>query len=203
MVRNVTPSEKLCVVDVDDIDKKEDIEFVIGVGVASEKASQIGYHGISLLDLFKDFLADGRKYDADSILKKTIPDIGKSATYIPVFRYLQEAQITTQEALKQSGLNISKHVPTKGVEHYRSRPYAKPFLRTEKEKTAAEIIATNSPEKAAMFLPYLPKDRFDVSIIRNFLIENLDLFEGSFAYSTYFRKLACLCDYYQFGWGKN
>ncbi|WP_137919096.1 SIR2 family protein [Hydrogenophaga sp. 2FB] len=200
MVRNTEPSEKLCVVDVDDIDKKEDIEFVVGVGVASEKAGQIGYHGISVLDLFKDFLADKSKFDAKAILNKTVPDLGRGATYIPVFRYLKEAGINTQEAYKKSGLFLAKHLPLKGAEHYRSRPYAKPFVKTEKDKTADQIIATNSPEKAAMFLPYLSKDRFDVAAVRAFLLKNVDRFESSFPYSTYFRKLACLCDYYQFGW---
>ncbi|MDF3860457.1 SIR2 family protein [Achromobacter denitrificans] len=200
MVRSTEPSEKMCVVDVDDIDKKEDIEFVIGVGVASEKAGQIGYHGISILDLFKDFLSDTLQYDAEAILRKTIPDIGKSATYIPVFRYLREMGITSQETYKKSGLDLSKHLPSRGVEHYRSRPYAKPFLRTEKDKSTAQIIESNPPEKAAMFLPYIPKERFDVAAIRLFLQDNIDRFDSGFPYATYFRKLACLCDYYQFGW---
>ncbi|MBN9628804.1 MAG: hypothetical protein ABS39_18590 [Acidovorax sp. SCN 65-28] len=200
MVRDIKPSEKLCVVDIDDIDKKGDIEFVIGVGVATEKAGQIGYHGISLLDLFKDFLAEEIKFDASAILGKTIPDIGKSATYVPIFRYLQEAKITTQDIYEQSGLNLSKHFPQAGLEHYRSSMYAKPFLRTEKDKTTQQIIQTNPPEKAAMFLPFVPKDRFDTAAVRDFLLENIDRFESGFAYSTYFRKLACLYDYYQFGW---
>lgn len=200
MVRDIKPSEKLCIVDIDDIDKKGDIEFVIGVGVASEKAGQIGYHGISLLDLFKDFLSDTSKFDADAILRKTVPDIGRSATYIPVFKYLKEAGIATRDIYENSGIDLSKHLPSKGLEHYRSSSYAKPFLRTEKDKTASQIIDTNSPEKAAMFLPYLPKDRFDVPTIKNFLLKNIDRFESSFPYSTYFRKLACLCDHYQYGW---
>ena len=200
MVRNVEPTKKLCVVDVDDIDKKDDIEFVIGVGVAGEKAGQIGYHGISTMDLFKDFLAEESRFDANAILTKTIPDLGRGATYIPIFRYLKEAGINTQEAYKKSNLNLLKHLPTKGVEHYRSRPYARPFVKSEKDKTANEIIGTNPPEKAAMFLPYIPKERFDIVVIREFLLKNIDRFESSFAYSTYFRKLACLCDYYQFGW---
>lgn len=200
MVRSNVPSDKLCVVDVDEIDKKDDIEFVIGVGVASEKAGQIGYHGISVLDLFKDFLADKSKFDAKAILNKTIPDLGRGAKYIPVFRYLKEAGINNQEAYKKSGLDLSKHLPSKGAEHYRTRAYAKPFVKTEKDKSAAEVIATNSPEKAAMFLPFLPRDRFDVGTVREFLLKNSDRFDSSFPYSTYFRKLACLCDYYQFGW---
>lgn len=200
MVRNVEPTKKLCVVDVDEIDKKDDIEFVIGVGVASEKASQIGYHGISALDLFKDFLADNSNFDAQAILTKTIPDLGRGATFIPVFKYLRAAGFSTQDDYKKSDLNLSKHIPAKGAEHYRSRPYAKPFVKSEKDKTASQIIESNSPEKASMYLPYLPKERFDIVVIREFLLKNIDRFDSSFSYSTYFRKLACLCDYYEFGW---
>ncbi|TWG35793.1 SIR2-like protein [Acidovorax delafieldii] len=200
MVRSTATSEKLCVVDVDDIDKKDDIEFVIGVGVASERASQVGYHGISILDLFRDFLSDKSIYDANAILQKTIPDIGKGATYIPVYRYLREININSKDAYKASGIDIKKHLASNGVEHYRSRAYAKPFLKTEKDKNANDVIKTNSPEKAAMFLPYVSKERFDVAIVREFLLQNIHRFDSSFAYSTFFRKLACLCDYYQFGW---
>ena len=200
MVRDTAASEKLCVVDVDDIEKKADIEFVVGVGVASERASQIGYNGLSVLDLFKDFLEDVSSYDPTAILGKTVPALGKSAKYIPIFRYLQSLGISSYQEYNKSGFSLDKHLPVDGVDHYRSRAYAKSFVKTEKDKTAREIIETNLPEKAAMFLPFLPKERFDVGTVRDFLIKNIDRFDSYSNYATFFRKLACLCDFYQFGW---
>lgn len=199
LVKNTTPSDKFHVVDVDEIEKRDDIEFVIGVGVATERASEIGYQAINATDLFLDLVAPKSKYDARAILGKTLPALGKFSKYIPVFRYLKSEGINSLSDFQSSGLPLSKHIPVASGESYRSAGYLKTFLRTERDKTAREIIDTNAPEKAAMFLPFLPREKFDGEAVRDFLAQHSDRFGGP--YSTFFRKLACQYDYYFYGWG--
>jgi hypothetical protein len=198
LVKSCTPEAKLCVLDIDDIDKKEDIEFVVGVGVAHGQASQLGYQGISLLDLFADGI-ENKKFDPQKLLETSIPVIGRNATYVPVFKYLKACGIDSSEKYKSSGFKVDRHIlPSPGS--YITKTHAKAFVRTEKNKSAEEIIATNPPEKAAIFLAFLPKEKFDFNLIHRFLLVNHRSFDSASNYSTYFRKLACLYDRLYYGW---
>lgn len=203
LVRSHTPEKKLRVVDVDKIDKKDDLQFVVGVGVGelAENASTVGYQGIALVDLFRDVLKPDIRFAPEKILESTVPALGKSATYIPVFKYLQGCGIDSQAKYVEAGLNLSKHVGTSPAWYTSSdATYAKAFLRSEKNKTVEEIIATNTPEKAALFLAYVPREKFNLDLVQQFLMQHQDKFGTTSSYATYFRKLACLYDRYRHGW---
>ena len=199
LVKSATPEAKLCVVDIDKIEKKEDVQFIVGVGVASDHANNLGYQAISAVDLFKDILQEKNTYDAEKLLKGTIPSIGKSATYVPVYKYLRACGIDSAEAYKNGGFSVDKHMLASPA-LYASASYAKTYLRSEKNKDAQQIISSNPPEKAALFLAFLPKEKFDAGLIAIFLQNNVDRFGSASNYSTFFRKLACLYDRYVFGW---
>lgn len=201
MARNTTLSDKFCVVDIDDIEKKDDIEFVIGVGVANnERAAQIGYQGINALSLFSDLALNKNLYDSGQLLEKSIPDLARGATYLPIFKHLSAIGIRSYPDYLKSGLSFDKQLPLGGVDHYRSKIYSRAFVKLAKNKSAQEIIEGNTPEKAAIFLPFLPKERFELEAVRKFLEAHLDRFDSSSSYSTYFRKAACLYDFYRYGW---
>ncbi|BCT67098.1 SIR2 family protein [Nitrosospira sp. NRS527] len=199
LVKSSTPEAKLFVADIDDLDNKKDIEFVVGVGVASVLASQLGYQGISLLDLFEDGLIEDQKFDARKLLETSIPSIGRGATYVPIFKYLKACGIDSAEKYKASKFQVDRHV-LPDLTSYITKQYAKAFVRTEKNKNAEEIIETNPPEKAAIFLAFLPKDKFNFPLVNRFLLDNLRNFDSTSSYSTYFRKLACLFDRLYYGW---
>lgn len=200
LVKSENPESKLCVVDIDDIEKAGDIEFVVGVGVASERASQIGYQGISLLDLFSDLISNDTKYSPQMIMERTIPTVGKSPKYVPIFKYLYSTGIRNKAEYEQANLNLDRHIFS-DASFYRSKTYARAYVRSEKNKTAIEIIESNTPEKAAAFLAFLPKDKFDLEVVRDFLSLNIERFDSKKSnYSTYFRKLACLYDWRSYGW---
>src|SRR5690606_21092984 len=52
------PSSRLCLVDIDEIKTKDDIEFVVGIGVARNHLADRGYSGVSVRDLFSYILTD-------------------------------------------------------------------------------------------------------------------------------------------------
>lgn len=200
LVKSATPEAKLCVVDLDKIEKKEDVQFIVGVGLASDQANAIGYQAISMIDLFNDALSADGKYDAVKVLENTIPSLGRGATYVPVFRYLRGTGIDSEKKYIESKFNVDKHILSSTAK-YASAAYAKAYLGSEKNKDAAQIISTNPPEKAAIFLAFLSREKFDVELIRQFLIDNFACFDSAHSsYSTFFRKLACLLDRYTFGW---
>lgn len=199
LVKSNDPEAKLCVVDIDDIENKGDIEFVVGVGVAAERASLIGYQPITLLDLFKDSLQENSEYDPNMIINHTLPLLAKSATYIPIYKYIKLAGLSYKDARFKISPDLSRQL-FEDTSPYKSKTYTKPFLKNGKEKSAIDIIQSNTPEKAAAYLAFLPKELFNTSAIKDFLNMHIDKLDAnsSSSYSTYFRKLACLLDWYMY-----
>lgn len=201
LVRSINPENKLSVVDIDNIERSGDVEFVVGVGVAAENTSHYGYQGLTAIDLFKDLILDeDRRLDAQKVIGATIPQLSKNCKYLPVYKYLRELGISSADQYKTSSYSIDRYIQQTPMQ-FNSTIYAKQYLSTEKDKSTEDIINTNPPEKSAIFLSFLPKDKFDKNIVREFLAEHIDKLDSTNSnYATYFRKTACLYDYYSFGW---
>lgn len=200
LVRHTEPSKKMFVVDANSIAGKSDIEFVIGVGVAAERAGKLGYKGISAVNLFEDLLVGGHQFDAKFILNDSIPIIGRSTRYLPIFKYLNDFGISSQKELKGSTLNLEKYIPI-GPAHYQNPAYSKSFDRTAKGMNTKDIISKFDCKTAAAYLTYIPKNEFDTEAIKEFLISNIKNFESSKSgLSTFLRKLACAYDRHVYGW---
>jgi hypothetical protein len=201
LVQSTSPESKLSVIDIDNIENSKDVEFVVGVGVAAESTSEFGYQGLTAIDLFKDLiLEEERKLDAAKIIESTVPNLSRSCKFLPVYIYLRELGVQSIEECKARGYAIDRHIDQTPA-GFKSTIYAKQFIQTEREKTTEEIIASNPPEKAAIFLSFVQRDKFDQDAVRTFLAEHIDKLETANSnYATYFRKAACLYDYYVFGW---
>lgn len=200
LVRSEHPEQKLSVVDIDNIERADEVEFVVGVGVAND-TSEFGYQGLTAFDLFKDLILDeDKRLDAAKVIESTIPQLSKNCKFLPVYKYLRECGIDSTDAYKKSGYSINRHTDQTPA-HFNSTIYARQFIQTEKDKNVEAIINTNPPEKAAIFLSYVSKENFDSDKVREFLIEHMDKLDNANSnYATYFRKIACLYDYFVFGW---
>jgi hypothetical protein len=90
------PEKKLCVLDIDEIDKKEDVEFLVGVGVASREQNHIGEVGYGVIDchdLIHDLLYEDHNYDPQQIVDNVLKRAGRNTQNIPVFKYVAEIRI--------------------------------------------------------------------------------------------------------------
>jgi len=201
LVQSAVPEKKMRVIDIDNIENSKDVEFVVGVGVAGGNTSEIGYQGLSAIDLFRDLIIEeDRKLDGSKILESTIPTLSKNCKYLPIYKYLRDVGINSLEECENRQLDITRHIEKTPAE-FTSTIYARQFVKTERQKTAQEIIETNPAEKAAIFLSFVSKEKFDAKTVREFLVDNIDKLETSNSnYATYFRKVACLYDYYVYGW---
>jgi hypothetical protein len=54
LVKSFNPEKKMSVVSMDEISTKDDIEFVVGVGVAEEqrRIAKVGYQAVEVKDFF-------------------------------------------------------------------------------------------------------------------------------------------------------
>lgn len=203
LVKSAEPEKKICVVDIDEIDSKEDVEFLVGVGVASQEVvgpSPVGYASLSVEDLIEDLLLEDKGYDSDQVLEHVVPRLSRSTPYVPAFRYLRLAGIDTEEKYLKSGINLNK-VIKKDLKSFRLNMYANPYYRNYRHMSIDQIITTCTPENASAYIPFLAKDKIDVEVLRDFLIKNIDKIDyKKSSYASSFRKLASIYDRLKWGW---
>ncbi|MBE0697586.1 MAG: SIR2 family protein, partial [Anaerolineaceae bacterium] len=203
LVKSSEPEKKICVVDIDEIDKKEDVEFLVGVGMASgmrEHVAEVGYATIESHDLLADLLHEDRNYDAQQIVENVVRSAGRNTKNIPVFKYLHAIGIDSEEKYQASGYQLDKWVK-RDLKDFRVKTYAGPFFRNYRRQTMKDIIDGCTPENAAAYIPYLAKEKIDVVLLRDFLIENQNKMNYAVSgYASSYRKLAVLYDKIKWGW---
>ncbi|MEV4606758.1 SIR2 family protein [Neorhizobium sp. LMR1-1-1.1] len=214
LVKSTNPEVKLAVRDLDEIGETDDIEFVVGVGVArefTEREEKVverrkevltarGYTGISVDDVFSDILLEKSSYDAENILNSTYPLFKKLPNaYIPSFRYLREVGVVDKQSFAECSYDDAKRVAARTVERgFITHSYRSQFDRDFRGLGTQEIIDRTTPEKASVILPFQSRAETDLVVLGQFLRDNVEkLKEGS--YRSYFRKLACMYDYLQYG----
>ncbi len=202
LVRDTEPHGKLAVVDIDQIENKDDIEFVVGVGVAGlqEKITKKGYQGISLDEVFDDILAINSKFNSDDLLSGVYPSLLKRPNkYIPVYRYLRHSGINSVAELRASKHSSIENLIRRS-QSGRLAGYQGQYDRICVGKSTREILDLVTPHKASILLQFQDDAEVDVDALHEFLIANRESFSSEkSSYSSYFRKLACLFDRIRFG----
>ncbi|CAH9052529.1 hypothetical protein PSECIP111951_00639 [Pseudoalteromonas holothuriae] len=203
LVQSSEPEKKICVVDIDEIESKDDVEFLVGVGVAQQASvgpSPIGYESLDTNDLFEDLLHENKEYDGEQILRHVAPRSCKSTPNVPVFMYLHKIGITDELAYKSSEFTLDK-VVFRDPKKLRMNSYSKPYFRNYRHMNMEQILEACTPENAAAYIPFLSLDKIDVDSLHQFLIENEDKFDyANSSYASSFRKLAALYDRLKWGW---
>ena len=191
LVRETTPSSRLSVIDFDQLDDSSLVDYVIGVGI-QDRISPKGYQSISLIDIFKDVLRDKTEFEAESMLRSTIPALQHMSKFIPVYTYLKSLKINNIDEAAKYKLRSVEEFKKKD---YRSRQYANFFRRECKGMTEQQLIEKYESTKAAILIPFIPWQNINCVILKEFLKKNIDQIDGRHSsYSTYFRKLICVYD---------
>ncbi|UYB51919.1 SIR2 family protein [Xanthomonas sp. AM6] len=204
LVQSAEPEKKLCVVGIDEIDNKDDVEFLVGVGVVgaghAPALAGIGYAAIENQDLIHDLLHEDRAYDARQIVDFAIRSAGRNTKNVPVMKYLRAIGINSRDEYIASGLALDKWVD-RDVKDFRTKQYAAPFRRRWRNSNAEEVIAGCTPENAAAYIPFLHPGKIDLEALRCFLIGNEEKMDYERSnYASSYRKLACFYDRLKWGW---
>lgn len=203
LVQSAEPEKKICVVDIDAIENKEDIEFLVGVGVISAPdsnfISDVGYAGIETIHLISDLLHDKGCYSAQLVVDQALTRVGRHTKNIPVFKYLREIGITNQTQYEASGLKLDKWVK-RDLKDFRLRQYTAAFSKY-RHRSMQNVIDECTPENASAYIPFFSKDKIDLNLLLDFLIKNEEKmnYENS-NYASNFRKLAAIYDKLKYGW---
>ncbi len=202
---------KLAVVDYDRLSDMDDIEFVVGVGVATRQGerdliadslAERGYAGVTVDDIFKDAVQIESAFDAVGLLKGAYPALSRAnRTFLPVFKYLSAAGVHDAQSLAASSFVGAKKVVSKmsGKGYYLSNNYKRRFQTNFAHLDTAGIIANASTIKEALLmLPFQDSATVNVDDLREFLFINAGEFVDS-PYITAYRKLICRYDKLKYG----
>jgi hypothetical protein len=203
LVQSVDPEEKICVVDIDEIENKDDIEFLVGVGVISEHnelVSEIGYSSIQAQDLITDLLYENKGYDANQIIQSVLPNLIKHTPNIPVYIYLNKIGVNCEKLYLEGNFKFDKTIG-RDLKSFHVNQYSKPFFRNYRHKTMLEILDGCTPENAAAYIPFIQREKINLDLLKDFLIANESKMDYKISsYASSFRKLAALYDKLKWGW---
>ncbi|TNJ43380.1 SIR2 family protein [Phaeobacter sp. B1627] len=214
LVKSESPEKKISVIDIDELDNSDEVEFVVGVGVAqaqSEKQEKLvgqreralaesGYQGINLSDIYTDFTKDKSIFDPKKLLKLAFPIFRRSSTtFIPVFRYLRDVGIKNAEELNASPYTSARAVCERiAKKSYALSSYKSQYDKHWASKTTSEIIAETAPEKVAIFVPHQDPKEVDLEALNKFISDHnpSDFIDP---YSSFYRKLCSFYDKMAYG----
>lgn len=203
LVQSAEPEKKLCVVDIDAIDREEEIEFLVGVGVASQQEcaiADLGYATLETIDMITDILHTNAGFDAQQIVDNVIKRAGRYTKNVPVFKYLRELGIDSSDAYENSGLQLDKWV-RRDLKDFRVKTYSGAFFRKYRHKTMREVIDECTPENSAAYIPFFSRDKIELGLLLEFLLANEEKLDSEKSiYASNFRKLATLYDKLKWGW---
>lgn len=214
LIHSSSPEAKLAVVDLDEIDKSDEVEFVVGVGVAEKYKSDEkldadegsaaladrGYSGVTISDVFSDVIADTSCFSAADLLRSAYPTFKRfNNRYIPGFRYLKVAGISSKLELDSSEFAAARDILRKAQRKgFSTSNYRGQYENHYKSLSTQEIIDTLTPEKAALIIPFQPISEVQTEALKTFLQTHFESKMQS-PYVSFFRKLACFYDRAAFG----
>lgn len=182
------------------IDENTEIQVVYGFGAVKKFRDAVGYIGIKAIDLHRDCINNDGAFDAFKILQKTIPQLRKSSSVnIPIYKYLKEVGITSDEEYKNNSLGLNFELPNRTS--FASYQSFKPIEKRMTLKDAINHYAGDDSWKAIALIPYLDISLNELDSLRQFISEHFTEFLiHPNNYSTFMRKLICFYDCIKYGW---
>ncbi|MVM36856.1 hypothetical protein GO730_02845 [Spirosoma sp. HMF3257] len=194
LVINNDPTEKIAVVDFNSTTDLEQVEVVLGVGVKSTVNEAKGYTSYTSLDLAYDILQEDHKLNANDVCIKTLPQIYRATSWIPICKYV--SQITDKIDIDPKFvLRANKPLddwkcglPQSHKIHEINAKYA----------SMEDLLSTIEPKLALTTISLLNIDKINTNTLRKFLLENKS-FVSEHSTKSYWMRLVCLLDRLEFG----
>lgn len=202
-VKSAKPTSKVFIQDIETIDDNSNIEYAIGVGVASQFISSQGYKAINILDIIDDILHDSKRYEADKLIEDTYPNLLKGNVYIPIYKYLRQLNYVYKNGnLNSEGTRKIKDLfslrPNPPICFHPSEIYRKKQTEIRRNhKDIKSIIHAFDKSHSIIFIPLLEVKNIDLKQLKLFLKECF--LDPELKKNSNFRKLVCLYDYLNFG----
>jgi hypothetical protein len=202
LVLSKEPDTRLHVVDIEDDTHAEEIDVVFGVGV-QRHLDQVGYVGITRLDLLQDVLAPQSAYDPVRVVRETLPRVLRGHDHTPLFRYLRDANLVNKDGTLRANADVHPKVRDRAASGASPfRVFAGSVRRADRlVKDSGDdfptLAATQPVADVLLATLALSRKALDLEALRKYLQANASAFNGNT--STAWAKAACLYDYLRYG----
>jgi len=202
LVKTNNPVKTMLIGDLENINEDDDVQFVIGVGVANQYSEQ-GYIGISNDNIFEDIVFDNRSWDSEIVIKDVLPKLFKGNIYLPLYKYLrQSGELDDNGQLFETdrfGAKVIAAVKNNNVKVY--YPKGITYLRRLTEvrdscRSINNVIEKYGTKHAFYFIPFLKQENINLDELLSFLKDN---YSDETKKSTDLKKMVCFYDYLKYG----
>jgi len=150
------PTEKVKVVGLEDDDKLEDIEVVVGVGVISEFGNK-GYMGLTAEEIFLDVMFDDRQFDSNMVVAQSLPTLlSHNSNSIPIYKYISNCNCNIPQKVEKEIKNNFDQLLSRTIISKREK------MTEFKDKEIDDIINLYGEEKSLEYIAMLSEERINV-----------------------------------------
>ncbi|WP_194090680.1 SIR2 family protein [Vibrio hibernica] len=201
------PKGKLYVRDSERIEDNVATEFVVGYGAISmvkksESMATKGLVGLQRVDLIREVVFENKQYDWGQVVNEVLPNICKGNARIPIFHYLNQAGLITNEGSLIPEVELKGGVANRfdsDINSFRSQ--GGDLGRSQRiEEVKIGVNELYNKYEFGLFLRMMPY--MDVGLIRRDLDELLKILKkhiddalSQSSLSSSFCKVVCLYDY--------
>jgi hypothetical protein len=202
-VSTTTPTGKIFVNGMEELDKIENLEVVVGFGNMS-KLKNKGIIGLKAADLLHDILFnDISPQNYQEIVETLLPSVVHQNTFVPFFKYQKEYKnLNADNSLKDHAKNNYTMTRSSSItiDDYRlSSNKGRMNKLLKKYNNITELLEDSTVVHAIQRIPYLSREKIDVKILATFLKKQWpDFGEKEHIYSSYYRKCISLLDYLKY-----
>ncbi|MDY2883402.1 MAG: SIR2 family protein [Romboutsia timonensis] len=158
------PGTKMKVVGLEDDDKLDEVEVVIGVGVLSEFGKR-GYSSIKPNEIYEDIVFDNRDLDPRLVVEECLPSLLKfHGNSIPINKYVSQYDGELSEQIKKEIKTEFKQLLNNTIEKEKARGRIK-------ESTISELIEKYDDLRCLEYIPLLDLENIDMEELKEFLVE--------------------------------
>ena len=148
------PGTKMKVVGLEEDDKLDEVEVVIGVGVLSEFGKK-GYLGLKASEIYKDIVLDNGNFDdIDTLVKEALPQLLKqNSKSMPMYKYLSEFNGEYPEDIDE---NIKHSIDDFLNDQQKNRKYKIEY------NSISQLRRQHGDYKALAYIPYIREEYIDM-----------------------------------------
>ena len=158
------PGTKMRVVGLEEDDKLEEVEVVIGVGILSEFGKK-GYSSIKPNEIYEDIVFDNRDLNPRLVVEESLPTLLKFyGNSIPINKYISQYDGELDEQIKKEIKTEFRQLLNNTIEKEKNRGRIS-------ETTVHELRDNHSDLKCLEYIPLLDFENIDENELKEFLVE--------------------------------
>ena len=186
LVKTNEPGERVHVVDYEDSETAEELEFVIGLGVkavaekmdfekessASREFGKTGYRTLTQHDIFREVLSETAGYNYNYIVEETLPQLLKIYHTLPVNKFVNLSGVDHEDLdekiLKRLMLTYEDFLTKAQSKEVNDLSFEWQFSNIREIQEGYKDF-----EIVIQKIPLLGKEKLDVDELEEFLLENV------------------------------